>query len=135
MCLVYKAKERQLLDTADVEAAETLCGRLPELVPEEQPALLHGDIWSGNYLVTESGEPAVFDPSVYYGHRETDLAMTRLFGGFDQRFYSSYQESWPLQAGWEQRVPIFQLYPLLVHLLLFGGQYRGQVTEILKKFS
>lgn len=135
MCLVYRAKERQLLDMADVEAAEKICSRLRDLVPAAQPSLLHGDIWSGNYMVTDSGMPAIFDPSVYYGHRETDIAMTRLFGGFDQRFYDSYQESWALQPGWEDRTPLFQLYPLLVHLLLFGGHYRVQVAEILKKFA
>jgi fructosamine-3-kinase len=132
---VYKAKERQLLDMAHVELAETICARLKDLIPEEKPSLLHGDLWSGNYIATADGLPAVFDPAAYYGHRETDLAMALLFGGFDTRFFTAYQEASPLQPGWEERVPLFQLYPLLIHLLLFGGRYRGQVEEILRKFS
>jgi fructosamine-3-kinase len=135
MCNVYKAKERQLLNMEDVELAEKFCVKLKDLVPEERPSLLHGDLWNGNYIATADGLPAIFDPAVYYGHRETDLAMARLFGGFDARFFAAYQEAWPLQPGWEERVPIFQLYPLLIHLLLFGGKYRGQVEEILRKFS
>ena len=135
MPLVYKAKERLLLDLPDVEQAESLCAQFPNLLPHEAPSLLHGDLWSGNYMVSQTGQPAVFDPAAYYGHRELDLAMARLFGGFDTRFFQAYQSAWPLQPGWEERQSLYQLYPLLVHLLLFGGKYRGQVTEILKKFS
>lgn len=135
MCNVYKAKERQLLDIAEVEMAENFCSKLQEIIPAEKPSLLHGDLWSGNYIATTDGLPAVFDPAVYFGHRETDIAMARLFGGFDSRFFSAYQEAWPLQPGWEERMPVFQLYPLLIHLLLFGGKYRNLVAETLRKFS
>lgn len=135
MRLVYKARERQMLDSTDVTMAETICAKLKDLIPEEKPSLLHGDLWSGNYTVAEEGAPAVFDPAVYYGHREMDLAMARLFGGFDQRFFSAYETAAPLQPGAAERVPLLQLYPLLVHLLLFGGSYRTQVEDILKKFS
>jgi fructosamine-3-kinase len=135
MRLVYKARERQMLDSTDVEIAEGICARLKDLVPEERPSLLHGDLWSGNYMVAEDGAPAVFDPAVYYGHRETDLAMARLFGGFDQRFFEAYESASPLQPGAAERIPLFQLYPLLVHLLLFGGAYRRQVEDILRKFA
>lgn len=118
-----------------IRLAENFCRRLRELIPEEKPALLHGDLWSGNFMVHESGQAAVFDPSVYFGHREMDLAMTRLFGGFENRFYAAYEEAFPLQPGWKERIPLFQLYPLLVHLILFGGHYYDSVKSILKKFS
>lgn len=122
-------------DPGLIGLAENFCQRLPQLFPEEKPALLHGDLWSGNFMVHESGRATVFDPSVYYGHREMDLAMTRLFGGFDNRFYAAYEEAFPLQPGWRERIPLFQLYPLLVHTILFGGHYYDSVKSVLKKFS
>jgi fructosamine-3-kinase len=135
MRLAYKARDRQMLDSAAIAMAENICARLKDLIPEEQPSLLHGDLWSGNYTVTADGAPAVFDPAVYYGHREMDLAMARLFGGFDQRFFAAYDAAYPLQPGAAERVPLFQLYPLMVHLLLFGGGYHRQVQEILGQFA
>jgi fructosamine-3-kinase len=135
MRLVYKARDRQMLDSTDVAEAEAICAKLKNLIPEEKPSLLHGDLWSGNYTVADDGAPAVFDPAVYYGHREMDLAMARLFGGFDQRFFAAYETAAPLQPGAAERVPLFQLYPLLVHLLLFGGGYRKQVEDVLHKFA
>jgi fructosamine-3-kinase len=135
MRLAYKARDRQMLDSAAIAMAENICARLKDLIPEEQPSLLHGDLWSGNYTVTADGAPAVFDPAVYYGHREMDLAMARLFGGFDQRFFAAYDAAYPLQPGAVERIPLFQLYPLMVHLLLFGGGYHRQVQEILGQFA
>lgn len=132
--LVIRAGERNLLDRKDVEAAMQICTRFHELFPEERPALLHGDLWSGNFLVANNGYAAIFDPAIYYGHREMDLAMTRLFGGFEERFYESYQYHSPLQPGWKERVALCQLYPLLVHLLLFGGQYKERVEEIIHQY-
>jgi protein-ribulosamine 3-kinase len=108
--------------------------RLPDIFPDEPPALLHGDLWSGNYLVGPEGEAAIVDPAVYYGHREMDLAMARLFGGFDSAFYEGYQSEWPTEPGLVQRAEICNLYPLLVHVNLFGGGYAGQVREVLKQF-
>jgi fructosamine-3-kinase len=102
--------------------------------PEEPPALLHGDLWSGNYMIDSIGLPALIDPAVYYGHREMDIAMTLLFGGFNTKMYEAYQEIFPLQKGWEERVKIWQLYPLLVHVNLFGGGYIKSVKSILDKF-
>ncbi len=134
MCLVHKAAEKNLLETAHIGHAEHLCSKLKDLFPEEIPSLLHGDLWNGNFMVSVDGNAAVYDPAVYYGHREMDLAMTRLFGGFDQEFYESYDASFPLQPGWKLRNDVFQLYPLLVHLLLFGGNYRQSVTGILAKY-
>lgn len=125
------AYDQRRLDKQMLQQLETLCKKLPELFPDEPPALLHGDLWSGNFLVGANGKAYIFDPAVYYGHREMDLAMTRLFGGFDTRFYYTYHAIRPLEAGWQQRIGLCQLYPLLVHLVLFGGNYYNDVKEIL----
>ena len=103
------------------------------LYPNEPPALLHGDLWSGNYGVAENGSPMMFDPAVYYGHREMDLAMMKLFGGFSQLIFDAYDEHLPLETGWEERIPIGQLYPLMVHVNLFGSSYGRQVEQILSR--
>ena len=124
-----------LLSASDSKNAAKFCLRLHEIVPAEPPSLLHGDLWSGNIMAFTNGTAAVFDPSVYFGHREIDLAMTRLFGGFDEGFYSGYEYHFALAPGWQDRTPVFQLYPLLIHLRLFGGHYRQAVINILKKFS
>ncbi|MDX1632305.1 MAG: fructosamine kinase family protein [Thermoanaerobaculia bacterium] len=100
---------------------------------DEPPCLLHGDLWSGNFLVEEGGVPVLVDPAVYYGHREADLAMTRLFGGFPPEFYRAYEEVWPLPPGSEDRIAIHQLYHLLNHLNLFGGSYRSGCLRILDR--
>jgi len=97
--------------------------------------LLHGDLWGGNYLIHSSGHAAIYDPAVYFGHREMDIGMTKLFGGFDQRFYAAYHEIYPLEKGWEERLPLTQLYPLLVHAVLFGGHYSSEAMEIIKHFA
>ncbi len=95
------------------------------------PALLHGDLWSGNAGCTMNGDPAIFDPAVYYGDRETDLAMTELFGGFSERFYAAYRETLPLEAGYPQRRTLYNLYHILNHLNLFGGGYRAQAERMM----
>jgi fructosamine-3-kinase len=114
---------------------ERIFVRVPELLaPADQDglSLLHGDLWSGNVLSTASG-PALVDPAVYRGHREVDLAMTELFGGFDASFYEAYQEVWPLLPGYaDTRRTIYQLYPLLVHVNLFGGAYIAQTANLLR---
>ena len=96
-----------------------------------QPSLLHGDLWSGNAGFTAEG-PVVFDPAVYYGDREADLAMTELFGGFPREFYAAYNEAFPLLEGYERRKHLYNLYHLLNHLNLFGGGYLGQVKATLR---
>jgi fructosamine-3-kinase len=96
-----------------------------------QPSLLHGDLWSGNAGFTKEG-PVVFDPAVYHGDREADLAMTELFGGFPREFYKIYNETFPLDAGYEKRKHLYNLYHLLNHLNLFGGGYLGQVKSCLR---
>ncbi|MBF0239412.1 MAG: fructosamine kinase family protein, partial [SAR324 cluster bacterium] len=102
---------------------------------DEPPSLLHGDLWSGNFLTDDSGEPCLIDPAVYYGHREADLAMTSLFGGFSNEFYQSYQETFPLIADYEYREPLYQLYHVMNHLNLFGSGYYGQALSILKFYQ
>lgn len=91
-------------------------------------SLLHGDLWAGNYGVDQQGQPVIFDPAVYYGDRETDIAMTELFGGFEKQFYRAYQEVYPLDVGYSVRKTLYNLYHLLNHLNLFGGGYQAQVS-------
>jgi fructosamine-3-kinase len=135
MPLVKQAYDRCVLEKATVKQLEKLCKRLPAIFPEEPPALLHGDLWSGNYMVGPDGKPCIYDPAVYYGHREMDLAMTRLFGGFDTRFYYAYEHIHPLAKGWQQRIGICQLYPMLVHALLFGGSYADSIKGVLNEWD
>ena len=123
-----------LLSKALYDKLLTLRNRLHGLLPNERPALLHGDLWTGNVLITEEGIPALIDPAVYYGFREAELAFTKLFGGFDQRFYDAYNEAFPLDDGFEERVAIYNLYPLLVHLNLFGAGYLSGIERVLKGF-
>ncbi|MBZ0183143.1 MAG: fructosamine kinase family protein [Melioribacteraceae bacterium] len=101
---------------------------------EEEPSLIHGDLWGGNYLVDESGNPVLIDPAVYYGHREAELGMTILFGGFDSDFYSSYNEAYPLFDGWKERLDIYKLYHVMNHLNLFGTGYLNQTLSIIKSY-
>jgi protein-ribulosamine 3-kinase len=108
--------------------------KLPDLLPTEKPALLHGDLWSGNLITNSKGEPCIIDPAVYYGHREAELAFTTLFGGFDTNFYVFYNENFPLIRGYKERFIIYNLYPLMVHVNLFGGGYLSQVVSILRRF-
>ena len=105
--------------------------QLPSLFPEEPPALIHGDLWSGNVLLPASAPPSLIDPSVSYSHREMDLGMARLFGGFSPRFFEAYQAHYPLQPGYQERVPYAQLYYLLAHVNLFGRSYTQQVKDII----
>ena len=103
-------------------------------IPEEKPALIHGDLWSGNYLTTCNGHPALIDPAIAFAPREMDIAMMKLFGGFSEDVYKIYNSVFPLELGWEDRVSTWQLYYLLVHLNLFGSNYLGSVKAILSKF-
>jgi fructosamine-3-kinase len=96
-----------------------------------EPSLVHGDLWSGNAGFSREGEPVIFDPAVYWGDREVDLAMTELFGGFPKGFYDSYQAMWPLETGYEQRKGIYNLYHILNHFNLFGGSYRAQAEQMM----
>jgi fructosamine-3-kinase len=118
----------------DVTVTELFCKKMKQLFPYEPPALLHGDLWNGNFMITTTGDAAIYDPAVYCGHREMDIGMTKLFGGFDQRFYDAYNSVYPLEKNWLQRLPVTQLYPVLVHAVLFGGHYAGTAGEIMKQF-
>lgn len=113
--------------------AERLLARLADFFGgyRPEPSLLHGDLWSGNYGVDRAGAPVIFDPAVYYGDRETDLAMTELFGGFNARFYAAYREAWPLDPGYTVRRSLYNLYHVLNHLNLFGGGYLAQATRLI----
>ena len=124
-----------LLDPDLVRLGHRLMDRLDTWLSEvvDPMSLLHGDLWSGNSLVDAKGEPVLLDPAVYHGHREADLAMTRLFGGFPERFYAAYEDVWPLEPGWQTRFEIYQLYHLLNHLNLFGGSYRSGCLEALER--
>jgi fructosamine-3-kinase len=100
-----------------------------------QPSLLHGDLWSGNFLVGAGGQAVVIDPAVYYGHREAELAMPLLFGGFPEEFFEGYGQSWPLEEGWRERAELYKLYHLLNHLNLFGVGYLDSCLEIVRRFG
>ena len=112
---------------------EKLLAAFPALFAGYTPAasLLHGDLWSGNFAFTRSGEPTIFDPAVYYGDRETDLAMTELFGGFSREFYAAYRADYPLDTGYEVRKTLYNLYHILNHLNIFGDGYRSQAQRMM----
>jgi fructosamine-3-kinase len=109
--------------------------KILDLMPKEPPALVHGDLWSGNLMVDEQGNPCLVDPAVYYGHREMDIAFSRLFGGFSHDFYLSYHEAFPMEPGIENRIDLYNLYPLFVHLNLFGRSYFGQIDMTVSRFK
>lgn len=129
------ARDAGRLDAAEGRRVEKICTRIQHFCPEEAPALVHGDLWSGNFLCNEMGEAVLIDPAASFSHREMDLAMARLFGGFDPAFFQNYETAWPLEADFEERLEIYQLYYLLVHVNLFGGGYAEQVRGILRRFT
>ena len=129
------AKSKGLLTNQHQSLFEKLFVKLPEIFDDEKPALVHGDLWRGNLVFDESTDPVLIDPSVYFGSRHMDLAMTTLFGGFDPAFYDSYQYHYPLPQNHKQQWEICNLYPLLVHLNLFGESYLPAVQSVLKKYS
>ena len=123
-------------DAADRKRADRLLERLADyLIEPERPSLLHGDLWSGNFITGSDGEAWLIDPAAYVGHAEADLAMTELFGGFSPVFYDAYREKYPLQPGYEIRRDLYNLYHLLNHLNLFGGAYLHSVRDILRRYA
>jgi fructosamine-3-kinase len=127
---------RARLGLNGTRAVERVCDRLSELAgPDEPPARLHGDLWSGNVLWDDAGQPWLIDPGAYGGHREVDLAMLRLFGSPGPAFLAAYEARHPLAAGHEERVELWQLFPLLVHAALFGGGYRESAVRVAERYA
>lgn len=123
-----------LVDDEFMKKAERFYVKVRELLPQPEPSLLHGDLWAGNLMTNRNGKPYFIDPAVYFGHRETDLAFTRLFGGFNNQFYEAYKESYPLETGFKDRADIYNLYPLLVHTNLFGTSYLSGVNKVFDRY-
>jgi fructosamine-3-kinase len=124
---LFSSRHRRMFDQL-FEKLDQLCG------PQEPPSRVHGDLWGGNLHVDEKGEPALIDPAVYGGHREMDLSMMQLFGGFGERVFSAYDEEYPRATGHQDRLPLYQLYPLMVHVNLFGASYLGSVERALSRY-
>jgi len=135
MPLVKTLFDSGSFSSKDIGNANSFCKNLKDIFPVESPALLHGDLWGGNFLLASPGKAALFDPAVYFGHREMDIGMTKLFGGFDDHFYKAYHETYPLEKEWENRLSVTQLYPLLVHAVLFGGHYITNASQVITRFT
>ena len=134
--LLREAIDAGHLDPAASSALAELAPRAAELAgPVEPPSLLHGDLWAGNRVVDSNGHNWLIDPSSFYGHREYDLAMMLLFGGFGEACFEAYEDVYPLADGWRERVPWYQLPPLLVHAIRFGGGYGNSVMGALRRLS
>ncbi len=133
LLLQYKLAEKNNYVTAELKSSFLkLESKINKIIQtEEKPALLHGDLWGGNYIVDANGNACLIDPAVYYGNREADLAMTKIFGGFDSLFYEAYQKEFPLPDGWQYRENIYKLYHIFNHLNLFGMTYYNQVMELI----
>jgi fructosamine-3-kinase len=133
--LIAAARDRGALSARGAEHVGRACDRMAELAgPPEMPARLHGDLWSGNVHAAADGRAWLVDPIAYGGHREVDLAMLRLFGGPSQRVIDAYDEAAPLADGHEQRVELWQLFPLMVHAVLFGGGYGGSAEAVARRY-
>lgn len=128
------ARNNGLADRSDAQLFEDLYYKMDDIVPPEAPALLHGDLWKGNFITDEFGQACIFDPAVYYGNREVDLAMCMLFGGFPSDFFAAYNQVFPLEKGWEERFDIWNLYPLLVHTNMFGDGFLNEARRNIRRF-
>lgn len=133
--LVKTAFDVKLLDKKHISQFEAFSAAFDHLIPKERPSLLHGDLWSGNLLCGLEQTPVFIDPAIYYGHREMDIAMTKMFGGFDNTFLDFYNDIYPLEKGWQERLSLHNLYPNLVHLILFGRSYLGGIESVIKNFA
>ena len=126
--------KKGLLTILDINKLEQISFKCNDIIPKEKPCLIHGELWNGNVLYTKE-ESYFIDPAVSFGHREMDIAMTKMFGGFSDTFYHEYNHQTPLTIGWEDRVNFFQIYPLLIHLLLFGKSYYPDLKRALNAYS
>jgi fructosamine-3-kinase len=133
--LVAKCISKSLLTKKHLTAFEKLYIQLPLFFEDQQPALLHGDLWSGNFMCDDRSEAVLIDPAVYYGHHSIDLAMTTLFGGFHSLFYEAYQFHYSFSANYSAQWKICNLYPLLIHLLLFGKSYMLSIEKTLNALT
>lgn len=131
--MVKNAVEKGLMDSQDLFYLEKVRNRTEELYGTSNASLIHGDLWSGNYMSDENGSPVLIDPAVYFGHADMDIAMTKLFGGFDDSLYSYYSELNPQDNNWEERIKLCKLYPLIVHVNLFGGYYVQQYRDLVQR--
>ncbi|HKB43117.1 MAG TPA: fructosamine kinase family protein, partial [Chitinophagaceae bacterium] len=129
------AVEKKLIRAKHIATFENLYSKLLFIFNDENSSLLHGDLWAGNFMCNENSQTVLIDPAVYFGHRSMDLAMTTLFGGFDKLFYESYNYYFPFPHNYDEQWEICNLYPLLIHLNLFGSSYLGQIESILRKFN
>jgi fructosamine-3-kinase len=134
--LAALALDRGAVGHAAIAAVERICEQIDDLAgPPELPARLHGDLWSGNVHADAEGRPWLIDPSAFGGHREVDLAMLALFGGLSARVLDSYEDATPLADGWRERVGLYELLPLLVHAVLFGGSYSERVERTARRYT
>ena len=132
--LIHQAIDRKLLNKSHLNLFENLFIKLNDIFPKEKPSFVHGDLWSGNLMKGKNQTPVFIDPSIYFGNREMDIAMTQMFGGFDNSYIEYYNEIYPLERNWEERIEIHNLYPNLVHLLLFGTSYLPGIERVIGKF-
>jgi len=132
--LVKRAFDRGLLQVKHDELFENLFFRLNEILPNEKPSLIHGDLWYGNLMNKNGKSPVFIDPAIYFGNREMDIAMTQMFGGFNENYLAFYEEIFPMESGWKERIEIHNLYPSLVHLNLFGQSYLSGIERVINKF-
>lgn len=133
--LVEQIRSVRGMSSGDMKIYENLIDQIPQLLSHSTiPSLIHGDLWSGNYMYTTIG-PALIDPACYYADREMELGMMKLFGGFSAGVWIAYQDEFPLLPDWQQRIPLYQLYHLLNHYLLFGGSYGSQSLNIAKRYQ
>lgn len=130
--LLGKALYEGIIDRAFAKKFQSIYPKLESIFPKERPSLIHGDLWSGNVISDAAGNPVLIDPAVYFGHREMDIAFSKLFGGFSERFYQRYDEVFPLEPDFAERESIYNLYPLLVHLLLFGASYLPPIEKTVR---
>ena len=133
--LMDKCLRAKLLTSKNIKQFEQLNKRLPDIFPSTQPSFVHGDLWGGNFLCTSKEEPVLIDPAVYYGHPSVDLGMTTLFGGFDPLFYEAYNNVLPFPTNYQEQWDLCNLYPLLIHLYLFGSSYLSSIERTLRNFA